>query len=284
MIVLRELASAKVNLYLHVTGKRADGYHLLDSLLGFTDFADKLEVVPAPGLTLTLEGPFAQSISDRDNSVLRAAGLLREYAKVRAGAAITLHKHIPVAAGVGGGSADAAAALRLLMRFWNIKVPQEELNAMALALGADVPACLHSSSLYVGGVGERIEPGPPLAGTHMVLVNPGRPLPTPEVFAAYAPPFSTPARHPASFATLSACVEFLRRAGNDLEAPAIRRMPEVAEVLGAIAAQPGCLLARMSGSGATCFGLFAVAAGAADAALALRVAHDTWWVQATTLR
>lgn len=284
MIVLRELAPAKVNLYLHVTGRRADGYHLLDSLTGFTEFGDKLEVVPADSLTLTLEGTYASSLSAQDNSVLKAAELLREYGKMSPGAAITLHKRVPVAAGVGGGSADAAAALRLLKRFWSVNIPQGDLEVMALILGADVPACLHCSPLYMQGIGERIEQGPSLTGMHIVLANPGRPLKTPEVFAAYKGPFSTPARHPAAFATPAACAEFLGKARNDLEAPAIKLMPEIAVVRDALSSQKDCLLARMSGSGATCFGLFASATAAQAAASALTAQQGTWWIQATALR
>jgi 4-diphosphocytidyl-2-C-methyl-D-erythritol kinase len=284
MIVLRELAPAKVNLYLHVTGRRQDGYHLLDSLTVFADIADKLEVVPSGRLTVAFEGPYATSLLADDNSVLKAAERLRAYAKAGAGAAITLHKYLPVAGGIGGGSADAAATLRLLLRFWNIRVPQQDLEAMALALGADVPACLRSSSLYMEGIGERIEQGPRLAGLHAVLANPGRQLKTQEVFAAYKPPFSTPPRHPASFATPSACAEFLHKARNDLEPPAVALMPEIAVVKDALKGQKDCLLARMSGSGATCFGLFASAASAQDAAGKLRAEHPAWWVEATGLR
>jgi 4-diphosphocytidyl-2-C-methyl-D-erythritol kinase len=279
-MVLREQAYAKVNLYLHLTGRRADGYHLLDSLTGFITASDRLEAVAAEKLTLTLEGPYAAAVPSEDNLVLKAARLLHARLALGApGAALTLHKHLPVAAGIGGGSADAAAALRLLTRFWDVKLSLAELDELALALGADVPACLKNRTLYMSGIGEALKEGPELTGMPIVLANAGQPLKTAEVFAAFASGFSTPARHPKEFASVRACAEFLAKCRNDLQEAAIKRMPAISTVLEALAAQQDCLLARMSGSGATCFALFEDKATADAAARRLSENHPSWWVK-----
>jgi 4-diphosphocytidyl-2-C-methyl-D-erythritol kinase len=283
MIVLREIASAKINLYLHVTGKRADGYHLLDSMVAFGDFGDTLEAIPSEDISLTIDGPFARHISTEDNSVLKAAHALRAACNVTAGAALTLHKHLPVAAGIGGGSADAAAALRLLARMWKLSPSPAQLHTLALSLGADVPACLQSTSLYMGGIGEAIEPGPELFGLAALLVNPLKPLITKDVFALYHPPFSLPARHPREFVSQDACIYYLTKTANDLEPPARQKLPELAGVLDALNAQPCSLKARMSGSGATCFALFSSRILAEEAAAHIAAAHPEWWVKAMAI-
>lgn len=271
---LQELAPAKVNLALHVTGRRPDGYHLLDSLVVFARVGDMLEAEPAAGVSLTLGGKFGGSLGvDGDNSVLRAAALLRPQGQ---GAALRLTKVLPVAAGLGGGSADAAAALRLLARLWGLPLPRAEET---LALGADVPVCLAGRAARMRGIGERLDPVdlPPF---WLVLANPGVPVSTPAVFAALAarenpglPPI------PALGDAAELCA-WLGKTRNDLETPARAIAPEVAATLEALAAQPGCGLARMSGSGATCVGIFAKEAAALDAMAALRAAHPRWWAMA----
>lgn len=272
---LREAAPAKVNLFLHVTGRRADGYHLLDSLAVFGPAADALHAAPAPGLSLEVDGPFGAALAgEGDNLVLRAARALAASGGVEPRAALTLVKRLPVASGIGGGSADAAAALRLLDRAWGLATPPAALHALALQLGADVPVCLASRPARMQGVGEVILPAPRLPDCGLLLVNPGVALPTPEVFRARSGPFTPAATLPESWPDAAAMAEGLRGLANDLQAPAIALRPVVAEVLAAIAAQPGCLLARMSGSGATCFGLFPTAAAARAAAGALPAG---WW-------
>lgn len=249
-----------------MTGRRADGYHTLDSLAVFPEVGDRLEAAPAEALTLAVEGPFAAAL-DGDNLVLRAA---RRLAPGR-GADLRLWKELPVASGIGGGSADAAAALRLLARVWGCEVPE----SAGLALGADVPVCMASRPARMGGIGEVLAPAPVLPAFGMVLVNPLVPVATPAVFAARTGAFSPPAALPGGWRTAEAMASDLRAMRNDLEAPAIGLCPVIGEVLAAIAALPGCLLARMSGSGATCFGLFATAAEAQMAANAL---PRGWWV------
>ena len=273
---LAETARAKINLHLHVTGRRADGYHLLDSLVVFADAADTVTLAPAEGLSLTIGGPEGGVLAaEPDNLVLRAARLLAKVAgRPLPGAALHLEKRLPVASGIGGGSADAAAALRALDRFWGLGIGAAGLEALALRLGADVPVCLASRPARMAGVGELLSAAPRLPGFGIVLANPRVSLPTPPIFAARTGPFSPPAVLPETWTDAAAMASALRELRNDLEPPAILLCPAVAEVLTALRALPGALLARMSGSGATCFALFAEAEAAARAAEALPPA---WW-------
>ena len=273
--MLTEAAWAKVNLYLHVVGRRADGYHLLDSLTVFPGACDRLSAVRADTLTLEVEGPGAAGLSaGPDNLVLRAARALASAAGVEAGARLVLDKRLPVASGIGGGSADAAAALRLLARLWNVRLPAERLRAVALELGADVPVCLDSRPARMEGVGERLQPAPSLPECGMALVNPGVAVATPDVFRARDGAFSAAPALPDAWPDAAAMAGDLAVLCNDLEAPALSLCPAIATVLDWLRGQPGCLLARMSGSGATCFGLFAE--GDAAAAVAAR-APASWW-------
>jgi len=272
-------APAKVNLTLHVVGKRDDGYHLLDSLVAFAGVGDTLEFSPADTLDLDVTGPTADQIpADGENIVLKAARLLSEAAGVSRGAAITLVKRLPVAAGIGGGSADAAAALKGLMRLWDVSLPPEALRKLALAIGADVPVCLAGTPMRMMGVGEVLEPAPALPPAWLLLVNPMVPLHTPPVFKARTGPFSEADPLTASPGDAKALAEALAARRNDLTPPAIIIEPVVGEVLAAIAATPDCLLSRMSGSGATCFGLYAGEIQARAAAARLAADHPAWWV------
>ncbi len=272
-------APAKVNLTLHVVGKRDDGYHLLDSLVAFAGVGDTLTFSPADTLSLDVTGPTADQIpTDGENIVLKAARLLAEATGVTRGAAITLIKRLPVAAGIGGGSADAAAALKGLMRLWNVSPPPEALRKLALAIGADVPVCLAGTPMRMMGVGEVLEPAPALPSAWLLLVNPMVPLHTPPVFKARTGPFSEADPLTVSPRDAKALAEALAARRNDLTPPAITIEPVVGEVLAAIAATPDCLLPRMSGSGATCFGLYAEEAQARAAAAQLAAAHPAWWV------
>nr|WP_302474477.1 4-(cytidine 5'-diphospho)-2-C-methyl-D-erythritol kinase [Roseococcus sp. MDT2-1-1] len=272
---MREAAPAKVNLFLHVTGRRADGYHLLDSLAVFGPAADELRGESASSLSLRVEGPFGCALAgEADNLVLRAARALAERGGVSPRAALTLVKRLPVASGIGGGSADAAAALRLLNRAWGLSLDETELREVALPLGADIPVCVASRAARMGGVGDVITEAPALPRCGLLLVNPGVALPTPEVFRARSGGFSPPAALPAAWPDAAAMAADLAQLGNDLEAPAVGLRPPIGEVLSALRALPGCLLARMSGSGATCFGLFATAEEARATCDALPAA---WW-------
>lgn len=272
-------APAKVNLTLHVTGKRDDGYHLLDSLVVFAGIGDSLELEPAAELSLEVGGPTAQALPEgEENIVLRAAKALAAAAGVTAGARMRLTKRLPVAAGIGGGSADAAAALKGLAQLWNLSLSAAELAAIGLSLGADVPVCLAGRPTTMTGIGEHLAPAPALPPAWLVLVNPRQPLSTPAVFKARHGAFSPPQPLIEAPADVHALAVELTRRRNDLTQAAIACAPVVGEMLALIAAQGGCLLARMSGSGATCFGLFATQAEADSAAAALTHAQPGWWV------
>lgn len=291
-------APAKINLCLHVTGRRADGYHLLDSLVAFAaDVGDRLTVAsPAVAQTphqrpdhapatdtdtqLALVGPEAAVLAaDPDNLVLRAA---RAFGPGLPPARITLDKRLPVASGIGGGSADAAAALRLLSRHWARPVPSP---AAVLALGADVPVCLVGRVARMRGIGDQtnalLAPLPPVWA---VLANPRRPVATPQVFKALNSRDNPPLPDALPrWADARALARWLDRQRNDLEAPARLIEPEISTVLQVLATRPGCLIARMSGSGATCFGLFATPTQAMAAARAIARAQPGWWVASSAL-
>lgn len=278
-------APAKLNLYLHVTGRRGDGYHRLDSLVAFADLGDEVKAEAADGLHLSLSGPFAAALTaGPDNLVLKAARALAEAAGVRAAARLSLTKRLPVASGLGGGSADAAATLRALGSLWRLNIPEPDLRTLGLRLGADVPVCLGGRAAFMGGIGEELAEAPPLPPAWLVLVNPGVAVSTPTVFGARRGGFSAPARFAGPFADAQALAAGLAERRNDLTEPAKNLAPIIGEVLAELARLPGVLLARMSGSGASCFGLFAGALAAETAGRMLLAAHPGWWVAPAALR
>jgi 4-diphosphocytidyl-2-C-methyl-D-erythritol kinase len=278
-------APAKINLYLHVVGRRPDGYHELDSLVAFADIADTITAAPADELSLAIDGRFAGALADdaADNLVLRAASLLAARFGVTAGAALSLTKRLPVASGIGGGSSDAAASLRALQALWTVPATADDLAALASRLGADVPVCLLGRTAWLGGIGERLEPAPPLPAVAILLVNPGIALATPAVFKARRGAFSAPARFTAAPPDAVALAAALRERRNDLTEAAVALVPEIGEVLEQLTACDGALLARMSGSGATCFAFFAEDGAAQNAAARLAAAFPRWWVAAGRL-
>ncbi len=267
-------AHAKVNLWLNVVGRRDDGYHLLDSLVAFVDLADQIDARPDDRLSLGLDGPLAGALAgEADNLVLKAARLLADRAGVAPRAAIRLVKSIPVAAGLGGGSADAAAALRELVELWRVAMPEEELFDLAARLGADVPMCLAGRPAFVSGVGERLMWAPPLPECAVLLVNPGVALATRDVFAARSAAFSAQRPAPRPWRDLAELVGVLVDRGNDLAAPAISLAPPIGQVLEALG-RTGARHAAMSGSGATCFALYDSQELAQRASSSLPAA---WW-------
>ncbi|MBK5934498.1 4-diphosphocytidyl-2-C-methyl-D-erythritol kinase [Rhodovulum imhoffii] len=269
-MTVEAFAPAKINLTLHVTGRRADGYHLLDSLVVFADAGDRLICAPAEGLSLMVTGPRAGGVpTDGRNLVLQAAALFDG-----PGVAITLEKNLPAAAGIGGGSSDAAATLRALAALLRRPLPAAEA---VLALGADVPVCLCPRPVRMRGVGEVISAAPEMPRMGLVLVNPGVEVPTPVVFGALAEKTNPPMPDLPGWNTAADLAGWLKVQRNDLESPARLHAPVIGDVLEALAATPGCLLARMSGSGATCFGIYGTQAAAQNAAQRL---HGRWWVQA----
>lgn len=281
--LVRCQAPAKINLYLHVLGRRADGYHDIDSLFVFADISDEIEVSPSNRLGLKLLGPFAHDLETTDwggNLVILAAQALAETSGMNMSVALTLRKNLPVAAGLGGGSSDAAATLKALCRLWDLAISDGGLHAIAQGLGADVPACLGQAPVYVGGVGEDLRPAPELPAAWLVLVNPGVPLVTAEVFRQLDPPGSVAARFDDSPRDVYAMATTLATRSNDLEAVAIGMVPQISSAIDALENSEDCLLARMSGSGATCFGLFADEAAARSAAVGISGGHSSWWVRA----
>lgn len=277
------LAPAKINLALHVTDRRADGYHLLDSIAVFADVGDRVEIEAANTLTLSVTGPFASHApGDSTDLAWRAAAAFFEHTGTKPAAAIRVEKNIPAGAGLGGGSSDAAAVLKGLDRHFETHLPDEALAAIGLKLGADIPMCLAGHALRARGIGENIrsiEGWPPLP---LLLVWPGRPVSTAAVFAGLrrrenAPlPDSHVAWGPAEMAGLLASYR------NDLEEPALAIAPEIGKALDALRATEGCLLARMSGSGSACFGIYSTDDEANKAAAELKAIRTGWWIASTS--
>jgi 4-diphosphocytidyl-2-C-methyl-D-erythritol kinase len=282
---VREFAPAKINLFLHVTGRRADGYHLISSLMVFADIGDDLTAARSSGFSLAIDGPFGAGLpTDGGNLVTRAADRLAAAMGIAPDAALRLTKILPVASGIGGGSADAAAALRALVRLWGRDPGPDALAKLGLDLGADVPVCLVSKAMNVSGIGETLDPAPPLPDVWVVLSNPGVAVATRDVFKARTGPFSRPAPLVDAPRDATGLAQALASRHNDLEVPAIGLVPAIGTVLEALRSAPGCLLARMSGSGATCFGLFADQVLAEAAARTIKQTHSIWWSVAAPLR
>ncbi len=287
--MIREFAPAKLNLYLHVAGRRTDGYHLLDSLVAFADVGDELAVSQSEGGTVIESiGPFAEGLpAAEDNLIYQAVHRLAAAVGRPPDVAIQLTKTLPIASGIGGGSADAAAALRGTGRLWGLDAGDQRLAAIAAGLGADVPMCLFSRPAFVSGIGEALREAPVLPPLNIALVNPGVPVSTPDVFRAFhqsghkasgtAAPMTIDAGNARGFAA------GLSERGNDLERAAAGLAPQMDDVLTYLVQSDGCLLARMSGSGATCYALYAACDEARHAADGVREAHPDWWSAAATL-
>lgn len=293
MPALVEEGRAKVNLSLRVVGRRADGYHDLESVVAFADCADRLTLEPGGELRLATTGPLAAACGETsDNLVFKAAKLLADAVPNLKLGAFALDKVLPVAAGIGGGSADAAAALRLLARLNNLSLDDPRLQEVALATGADVPVCLFSRACDMTGVGEQLLPLA-LPSMPCVMVNPRVPVATKDVFrelglrngellVGAADVLEAPA-WPEQGGSIADWVDVLETVANDLEAPALRIEPVIGDVLEALRSSAGVKLARMSGSGATCFAIYGAAAEAHAAAENIRRDHPGWWVHAGTL-
>jgi len=279
------IAPAKVNLCLHVGDRHADGYHNIQSLVAFTAVEDAVWLESADHFSLTVTGPFKDEVPDgEDNLVLRAARLIAERTNRSINTRILLQKLIPAAAGLGGGSADAAAVMRGLVHLWNLDLSISQLSELAMMVGADVPVCLESAPAWMEGRGERVRRIPQLPEAWLLLVNPRVAVSTADVFRTLQ------ARSglilncaDTSFADLRALVQYLHSTRNDLEKPASEIAPVIAEVLDEINRLPEVLLARMSGSGATCFGIFTDHAAARASMLTLKEKHPDWWMAGACL-
>ena len=278
---LTVLAPAKVNLYLRVTGRRDDGYHTLDSLVCFADVGDLITIEPSVDCAFDVRGPFASAFSaaerdagpDSRNLVVRAAWAVARAARRTPDVKITLTKNLPLAAGIGGGSADAAATVWALMEYWHLpRAGARYLPGLLLSLGADVPVCFSCQPTVMRGIGEILQPVAGLEEIPVVLANPRVECPTAKVFAFYDGAFA------AEQEMAGLPMRFIAEQGNDLMSPAVAVVPEIAAVIAALEAQDGALFARLSGSGATCFGVFDSEAQAQAAVDAIRAAHPAWWV------
>ena len=288
---IKQKANAKINLYLHVTGKRDDGYHTLDSLVVFADIGDKISVTPngeSGEISLVATGPFAKDIPlDENNLVIRAAKLLQQMYATNLGANILLEKNLPPASGIGGGSADAAATIRALAELWKIdlsKKDQTEFNkTLALNLGADVPVCMENKNVFMSGIGEILTTAPTLPPFWLVLVNSGSRVFTPDVFSGRKGDFSQTGKFDEQPANVDELVTILSKRSNDLFTSALDLAPEIQNVIGALQQQDGALLVRMSGSGATCFAIFANKRAAHGAAAKIAEKYPEWWVGAARM-
>ncbi|HAX91012.1 MAG TPA: 4-(cytidine 5'-diphospho)-2-C-methyl-D-erythritol kinase [Rhodospirillaceae bacterium] len=279
--LLETLAPAKINLYLHVTGRRVDGYHFLDSLVAFTNVGDRLRLTPAPAFDFVIEGPMAAVLAGQDsenNLAVRAARMLAKALDKPLNVRLTLTKNLPIASGIGGGSTDAAAALRLLAAYWKLPPTAPLLHEIAALLGQDVPCCIAAESCYFEGIGDVTSPAPTLPLTHIVLVNPNKGLSTPSVFKARGGAFTPPAPFHVAPETVQDLATLLAARTNSLTEAAIGLCPDIQKVLTAIVGTQECLLSRMSGSGATCFGIYADRSSAKQAAATLYKEHPSWWV------
>lgn len=274
-------APAKINLALHITGQREDGYHLLDSLVVFGGATDRLIFKPSEHLHLSVKGPFAEGLrQEPDNLIVRAARMLAKELNRNAEAELVLEKYLPISAGIGGGSADAATTLLGLLRLWERTIKDDKLRAIALKLGADVPMCLEGSCLRARGIGDELEPGPRLPrDLGMVLINPRVPVSTPDVFKRLKRKTNDEIGPiPSAFLSAAALADWIGDLRNDLQMAAIDQVPVIETVLQALTDDGDCLFARMSGSGATCFGLFASVKHAEYACRRLAFSHPNWWV------
>ena len=282
---LAEFAPAKVNLTLNVLGRRGDGYHEIESLVVFADVGDRLQLNPSAALDFSVTGPTAAAAGPvDDNLVLKAARELAKRMPALKVGRFRLAKRIPVAAGIGGGSSDAAAALRLLARLNHLPLAERHVAEAAQATGADVPVCLDPQARMMRGIGERLSAPLDLPVLPALLVNPGVPIATRDVFRSLKVRERSASDDPPRSLGRAALQDYIASRGNDLEAPALVLQPVIRDVLVALRALPGCELAQMSGSGATCFGLFASQRAAAVAARHLRSARPTWWIKAVSLR
>lgn len=276
---MRQFAPAKLNLYLHITGKRADGYHKLDSLVAFAGAGDEIRLEPATEFGLVIEGPQAAILKKEppeSNLIVKVARSLAELVGQPLHVKLTLIKNLPVASGIGGGSSDAAATLRVLAQHWRLAADDPRLLQAAALYGEDIPVCLRPETCYITEDG--VMPGPPLPHCNIVLVNPNKGLPTAEVYKARQGPFSSAAQLQETPENAAALALALQARHNDLAGPASRLMPEIRTVLDELVASKQCLLARMSGSGATCFAFYPDRQSARSAAAEIFAKHPNWWV------
>ncbi len=285
--LLTIFAPAKINLYLHVTGRLDNGYHTLDSLIAFADIGDSINIEPASDFEFGIVGPYEENFSAKEkdaspnssNLAVQAAWILSRAAQKALNVRITLTKNLPLASGIGGGSSDAAAVIWGLCEWWGIPRNAHYLPGLMAQLGADVLVCFSCRPCRVRGIGDVMDPAPPMTEIPVVLANPGKPCVTATVFKRFTGDFREPKALKGPFETVQDVAEVLRERENDLESVAMEIVPDIADVLKTLHAQKGCTLARMSGSGATCFGIFENYVLAKKAAKAIAAKNHKWWVK-----
>jgi 4-diphosphocytidyl-2-C-methyl-D-erythritol kinase len=285
------LAPAKINLYLHITNRLSNGYHTLDSLICFTDIGDTITITECNGFEFEINGPFASRFSDEDrdtnitskNLVVRAMWAMAKLEKKSPHFKITLTKNLPLASGIGGGSSDAAATIWGLQQWWNTPRDAHYLPSLLHSLGADVPVCMTAQCARITGIGDIITPKIMAEDIPVVLVNPLKVCPTPDIFALHNGAYKQELIWPQTFENDWTFLEFLKAQSNDLTPLALRIVPEIGNITNALNAQKGCTLARMSGSGATCFGLFDTQENAQRAKQSIHDENPDWWVQSGLL-
>ncbi len=283
--IVKIQARAKINLTLHITGKRKDGYHLLDSIIAFADKGDEIAIAPADKFTLKTNGEFADQLplNKNDNLICQAAKKLAQELNQDLKLSITLTKSIPIGAGLGGGSSDAAATIKGLLNFWKAKIGEKELNDILLSLGADVPACFHAKPCHVSGIGEKITEIPRIPALPALLLYPDIFCSSASIFKNHDENYSIASKIPQKFSDHTALYKFLHAHTNELTGTAIKQFPIIQSTLDTIEGQNGCALARMSGSGSACFGLFDTKQNSLKAAIRINKANPSWWVQPVTI-
>ena len=274
-------APAKLNLFLHVTGRRENGFHTLDSLVTFANIGDTITIEDAPSFSLHTNGPFPGSLPQNhdDNLVVQTAKTLSKHLNKPLNVKITLTKNLPLAAGIGGGSSDAAATIRGLIEHWKIKNETDHILKTIAKLGADIPVCFQAKPTIMRGIGDILLPAPAMPKTPIVLINPMIPCPTKDVFAAYEGHDKHNTALPAQCNTIDDLVKILDPLDNDLLDPALKIVPDIQNVINALNTQKECHLARMSGSGATCFGLFETIEHAERTAKTIKSENPNWWIK-----
>ncbi len=276
---LEIFAPAKINLFLHVTGRNSKNYHLLQSLVAFADFGDKIIISPSDEFKFSFDSTAENLPLDDNNLVITATNLLCDYLDIKPNVHIHLNKNIPIGAGLGGGSSDAAATIKGLLKFFNKEIPADDLNDLLLSLGADVPVCYHGKACYFDGIGENITPIQQFPTLHALLVYPSQHCATQEIFAAYDSDFSTETQYKTKFQDTSAVIEYLEDHQNNLTSAAVENIPDIQTILTTLQTQDNVSLTRMSGSGSCCFALFENHADLITAKNKIHQDHDHWWIQ-----
>lgn len=271
-------APAKINLFLHIVGKKQDGYHLLQSLITFANFGDKIEITPADKFSFSTTGKTEHLSSNEDNLVVRAARSLAKELNIPLKLSIHLSKETPIGAGLGGGSADAAATIKGLLAYWNKEPSSQVIENILLELGADVPVCYQGGNCFVEKVGEIITPLSSLPKLPAVLVYPNEFCSTADIFENYNQPYSSPINLPDNFSNQNEFYDFLKQQKNDLTDSACQKIPAIKNILSALQEQEGCAIARMSGSGSACFSLFETTEQSKEAAKIIQKEKPDWWV------